>query len=335
MSTNAVLREVRSMATIGGAGDPVESVGIDGAIARMAAEAMRTSPIDVLDLLDFMCQPLGARAARFYVADYSLRTLQQIGTAGPVGARLPIAGTMIGRVFTSGEIQVARTDPTVVSVPLVEGSCPIGVLELDVDVWDDRARDLLQSLAGIFVMAWIVKTRYTDQSARARRSERLAPAAEVQWDLLPPLSCSAEQVALSGLLEPAYDLGGDSFDYAFDKTQVDFAILDAVGHGLPAVLMSAAAINSLRNTRRARGTLSAAYHSADRSIAAQFGESSYVTGVILGLGAWHLRMGQRRSRPAHACAERQIRWTAQLQAVTSPRSRWSNRRNRQDGSSTR
>lgn len=53
----------------------------------------------------------------------------------------------------------------------------------------------------------------------------------MQWDLLPPLTCSAEQVAISGFLEPAYAIGGDSFDYAFDQTRFDFAVVEAIGHG--------------------------------------------------------------------------------------------------------
>ena len=205
-----------------------------------------------------------------------------------MGPPQTIAGTLIGRVFTSGEIQIVGMEPTVVLVPLTEGSCPIGVLELDFDVWDGLVRELLDPIVAIFVMAWIVKGRYTDTAARARRSEPLSAAAEVQWDLLPPLACSTEQLALGGILEPAYKIGGDSFDYAFDASRVDFTIVDAIGHGMSAVLMSAAAINSLRNSRRARIGIAAAYDDADRSIAMQFGDSYYVTGVI---GTLDLRSG--------------------------------------------
>ena len=199
-----------------------------------------------------------------------------------------IAGTLIGRVFTSGETQVVGTDPTVVLVPLTEGSSPIGVLELDVDEWDGDESELLDLIVAIFVMAWIVKGRYTDTAARARRSEPLTAAAEVQWDLLPPLACSTERVAIGGILEPAYDIGGDSFDYAFDPSRVDFTIVDAIGHGMSAVLMSAAAINSLRNSRRAQISIAAAYDNADRSIATQFGDSYYVTGLV---GSLNLHSG--------------------------------------------
>jgi serine phosphatase RsbU (regulator of sigma subunit) len=266
----------------------VESDPIEARVTRMLDASLRTSPSEVLELLDLICELLPAQAARFHVADYSLRRLQQVDRRGTVGVAHPIAGTLSGRVFTSGKIQVAGTDPVVVSVPLVEGTCPIGVLELDVDAWDDADRALLDRIVAIFVMAWLLQSRYTDTAARARRSEPLSAAAEVQWDLLPPLACSTEDLAISGILEPAYDIGGDSFDYAFARSRVDFTIVDAIGHGMSAVLMSAAAINSLRNSRRAEQGIAAAYDRADRSIATQFGDSHYVTGV---LGTLDLHLG--------------------------------------------
>ena len=259
---------------------PVESDSIEADVARMVDESARTSPTDVLELLNVVGELLRAQAVRFYVADYSLRRLQQIDKYGSVGPAQMIAGTLIGRVLTSGEIQIVETDPAVVLVPLTEGSCPIGVLELDVDVWDASARELLDPIVAIFVMTWIVKGRYTDAAARARRSEPLSAAAEVQWDLLPPLACSTERLALGGILEPAYEIGGDSFDYAFDASRVDFTIVDAIGHGMSAVLMSSAAINSLRNSRRARASIAEAYDIADLAIATQFGDSYYVTGLL-------------------------------------------------------
>lgn len=253
---------------------------IEGGVSRLLELSIRTAPPDVLGLLDLMCELLAAQAARFHVVDYSLRTLQQIDMTGPVGKAQPIAGTLAGRVFISGEIQVVGTHPTLVLVPLIEGSSRIGVLELEFSEWNGAVPDLLEPLAAIFVMSWVIKSRYTDTSARARRSEPLSAAAEVQWDLLPPLTCSTELVAVSGILEPAYAIGGDSFDYAFDRMRVDFAVVDAIGHGMSAVLMSAAAINSLRNSRRARSDLTSAYEIADESISTQFGDCYYVTGVI-------------------------------------------------------
>lgn len=269
----------------------MESDLVASGVARMADESTRTSPTDVLRLLDVMCELLGAQAARFHVADYSLRRLQQIDEQGPVGLPQTVAGTLIGRVFTTGEVQTVGTGPTVVLVPLAEGTCPIGVLEFDFDRSDGVTRQLLDPITALFVMTWIVKARYTDAAQRARRSEPLSAAAEVQWDLLPPLGCSTEQVAVSAILEPAYEIGGDSFDYAFGASRLDFTIVDAIGHGLSAVLMSAAAINSLRNSRRAQLSVTDAYDVADRAIATQFGDSYYVTGLI---GTVDLKSGTLR-----------------------------------------
>ena len=253
---------------------------IEGAIARMVDRSARTSPSAVVELLDLMCDLVSAQTARFHVADYSLRTLQHVDVHGPVGPPQPIAGTLLGRVFTSGEMHVSGSDPTVLTLALVEGSSRVGVLELDFGVWDGVVPALIDPLVAVFVMSWIVKGRYSDTAALARRSKPMSAAAEVQWDLLPPLSCANDHVALSGILEPAYAIGGDSFDYAFNSSTVEFAMVDAIGHGMPAVLMSAAAINSLRNSRRAERDLATAYEIADAAISSQFGPSSFVTGVI-------------------------------------------------------
>ncbi len=246
----------------------------------MVERSAGASPTEVIGLLDLVCELVGATSARLLIADYSLRTLQHVDAGGPIGDPQAIAGTLIGRVFMSGEIQVQGSHPTVALVPLIEGSSRIGVLELDFDEWDGVVPELLEPLLVVFVMAWLVKCRYTDTAARARRSEPLSTAAEVQWDLLPPLSCSTDQVAISAILEPAYTIGGDSFDYAFDTTRFEFAMVDAIGHGMSAVLMSAAAINSLRNSRRAGRSLTDAYEIVDAAIAEQFGDSYYVTGLI-------------------------------------------------------
>jgi len=228
-------------------------------------------------LLEAVCHVLGARSGRLFVADYSLRRLQQLDAEGPVGEAHEMAGTMAGRAFASGEVTVSNTHPTVVSIPLTDGSDRIGLLELDYDRWTALPTGW-ELVVAVFVMVLVTKSRYSDLWVRARRSEPLSPAAEVQWDLLPPLSCSTNEIGVGGILEPAYEIGGDSFDYAVNGTQLEFAIVDAIGHGMSAVLMSAAAINSLRSSRRTGIELAAAYRQADETIATQFGHSNYVTG---------------------------------------------------------
>ena len=135
----------------------------------------------------------------------------------------------------------------------------------------------------MMVLLLVSGRRYTDVLLRARRVRPLSEAAEAQWDLLPPLSYAGTKVAVSGILEPAYSIGGDSFDYAVNPGRLDLTIIDAIGHGLPAVLMASAAINTLRNARREGLTLEQAYRQTDRRIAEQFGHSYYVTGQLASL----------------------------------------------------
>ena len=71
----------------------------------MVAAATRTSPTEVLELLELVREVLRAKAARFHVADYSLRRLQQIDASGRVNAPQAMTGTLIGQVFTSGKIR--------------------------------------------------------------------------------------------------------------------------------------------------------------------------------------------------------------------------------------
>ena len=102
----------------------------------------------------------------------------------------------------------------------------------------------------------------------------------MQWDLLPPLTCGASGVSIAGIVEPAYATGGDSFDFAVNGDLLEFIVIDAVGHGMPAVLKSIAAITTYRNVRREQGGLAAVYEEIGRVMVDQFGERYYATGVI-------------------------------------------------------
>ena len=223
---------------------------------------------------------LGAERAQVHVADYALNCLRVLTPAGPLGEPYPLEGTMAGRAFTTGE--VLTTDATV-WIPLVDDRERLGVLELEIADAPARQTSVLADLSAVLVLLIISMRRYTDVWFRTRRAITMSAAAEAQWDLLPPLASAGPEVAVSGILEPAYEIGGDSFDYAINPGQLDLAIIDAVGHGMPAVLMSTAVINGLRNTRRERGSLTEAYGHADELISRHFGNANYVTGQLASL----------------------------------------------------
>lgn len=253
---------------------------LDALLARLLEAGARLPPGDVTGLVDGVRDLVGARAGRLFVADYGMRSLQQLDTSGTVGAPVAIAGTLAGRAFITSEVVISESSPAVVSVPLVAGTDRLGLLEFDFESWDPATRAVLDPLVAAFVLIVVTNIPYSDLWVRARRSTPLSPAAEIQWDLLPPLSCSTDEVGVGGILEPAYSIGGDSFDYALNGRRLDFAIVDAIGHGMSAVLMGATAINGLRHSRRAGLDLTTAYGRVDALIAEQFGECNYVTGQL-------------------------------------------------------
>ena len=76
-------------------------------------------------------------------------------STGPVGAPNPMAGTIAGRAFTSGEVTVSGGQPTVVSIPLVDGTDRIGLLELDYDAWDGGLPAGWERVVAVFVLVLI------------------------------------------------------------------------------------------------------------------------------------------------------------------------------------
>jgi serine phosphatase RsbU (regulator of sigma subunit) len=266
--------------TMGSTHEERESRGLGNALATLLEGTTELPAHELTSMVDVAGRVLGARSARLLIADYGLTSLQELGAEGPAGARQPIEGTMAGRAFIGREVIVTGDGPVVVLVPLSEGSERLGVLELVHDSWGDELQPLLSPVTRVLALVLISKRRYTDGILRSRRSQPLSPAAELQWDLLPPLSCSTDRVSVSGILEPAYSIGGDSFDYALNPGSTEFAIVDAVGHGMPAVLMSVATINALRNARREGRELADAYDIAGTAIATQFAGTRFVTGQL-------------------------------------------------------
>jgi serine phosphatase RsbU (regulator of sigma subunit) len=257
-------------------------------LVKLVDAASGASAFDLHRVVDLAGTLLGAGSAHLLVADYALRTFRQLGPVGPVGEPRSLEGTLAGRAFATGELAVSGTDPTMVCIPLSDHGDRIGVVELEVEGWGDDQAAMAVQVQALLPLVLVTNRRHTDVLLRARRSRPLSPAAEMQWDLLPPQTGSTAEVSVSGTLEPAYEVGGDSFDFAFNPGRLDFAIVDAVGHGIAAVLMSVAAINGLRNSRRDGANLVTTYLAVSRIIESQFSPGTFVTGqfgsLLLGTG---------------------------------------------------
>src|SRR5918911_198720 len=103
------------------------------------------------------------------------------------------------------------------------------------------------------------------------------------WAFLAPRTFATSEVAVAATLEPAYEVGGDAFDYSLIGDRLQVSIFDAVGHDLAAGLLAGVAMASCRSSRRSGGTLQHIVTRADHAIARQFGHSRFVTALLCDL----------------------------------------------------
>jgi serine phosphatase RsbU (regulator of sigma subunit) len=125
---------------------------------------------------------------------------------------------------------------------------------------------------------------YTDVIEAARRRKPTTAAAEVQYHLLPPRVARVTGAQLAGALLPAYEVGGDWFDFVENRDGAWLAIADAAGTGATAAGLGASALGALRAARRSGHDLVQAAASIDEVVRA-LGNPSFVVTALL--ARWH------------------------------------------------
>ncbi|AGL14887.1 PP2C family protein-serine/threonine phosphatase [Actinoplanes sp. N902-109] len=123
----------------------------------------------------------------------------------------------------------------------------------------------------------------TDRYTIAARAQRLTLAAELQWELLPGRSRSGAGFSLAGQLEPAYAVRGDSFDWAERDGKLFVSVLNGMGDGMPAALLTSLATQAVRNARRAGLPLADQAGLADQAIFSQHRGAAHVAALLLEL----------------------------------------------------
>jgi serine phosphatase RsbU (regulator of sigma subunit) len=259
--------------------------------ARQVSEPLRSllhlshlmAPDDLAAAVAAHARMLGVRETVLYLADYEQATLLPLPGAGvPERQELPIDGTMAGRAFSRVEI-VARATGNLhrLWMPLLDGVERLGVAELVLaHAPTEDAQGELRALISLVGELIVVNDAYGDVFSRLRRRRTLSLAAEMQWELLPPMSFGTDRVVVTGGLEPAYDVGGDSFDYAINGSTMDLLVIDSVGHGLPAAVLASVAISAYRHGRRNGLDLPEIAVEIDATIAGQIGASQFATAVL-------------------------------------------------------
>ncbi|MBW6439754.1 serine/threonine-protein phosphatase [Actinoplanes hulinensis] len=255
---------------------------------------------DLLQLLDHLLtvshharpEDIAAAATRFaplvdarevvvYLVDYDQRQLRPLpGPDTPSRAPIAVDGTLPGRAFALTEIyETTNEQAHHLWVPLLDGTERLGVLEAVTDAISDQHRRDLPVVASLLAELVMTRRAYGDAVELTRRQRPMQLAAEVLWNLLPPLTFIGHGIAVSAALEPCYDVGGDAFDYAVNGDILHLAIFDAAGHGLDASTITSLAINAYRNARRSGLDLAAIYDSVDDWIARKHPQA-FVTAVL-------------------------------------------------------
>lgn len=257
------------------------------------------APSDVAAVVVEQARVLGVDELVIYLLDYEQTHLVPVPSpyTDERGA-LAIEGTLGGRAFATNSIlHVEGGDPVrpALWVPLVDDTDRFGVLEFvfyrGYGELPEELVELCERYAHLVAQSVATKSLCGDVFEYVRRRRPMSVAGELLWKLLPPLTFATDRLVVTGFLEPAYDVGGDSFDYALNGDTLHVAILDAMGHGLAAAGLAAFALSAYRQARRDREDLEGCVRAVDRAVAGQFGGEQFATAVIaeLDVDTGHLR----------------------------------------------
>jgi serine phosphatase RsbU (regulator of sigma subunit) len=233
-------------------------------------------PTDLVDVLaDFLHEHGGATDVELLLADYDLDLLVCVRRDEPAMSvrELPVEGSDAGRAYTTQTaVTVPGDDGTIVLLPVSLRSERLGVLHVRLPQGEVPATTLeaLHQVTTVIGYVIFAAGRYTDMYEQARRRKPLALDAEMQWNLLPVRAFSGPLFEIAGQLMPAYDVGGDCFDYSVESDALYVSVTDAMGHGIEASLLDSLTVSALRNARRAGAGIADQVAQAHHAVHQQF-----------------------------------------------------------------
>jgi serine phosphatase RsbU (regulator of sigma subunit) len=121
----------------------------------------------------------------------------------------------------------------------------------------------------------------TDRYRRVIRRERLTMAAELQWELLPGRALGDDRFLVAGQLEPAYAVYGDHFDWTLTGDRLTLTVLNGDGDGLDAAMLTAVAVNAMRNARRSGANIVEQAELASDAVHARYGGAVHAATLLL------------------------------------------------------
>src|SRR6184192_410089 len=250
-------------------------------------------PVAAADVLaGALAEAIDAREVSFLIADFSGQSLIRLGHAGGKGRlqgketaeQVPLVGTPHGRALAAQAVEVVVEDGNSrLFAPVTSRGEAVGVLELTLE--DVPAAQTVADVAlAAHFLAYVViaNRRYTDLFEWGQRSVPLSLAAEIQHRLLPgAFTCEAGQFTLAAWLQPAGEIGGDTFDFSMERDTLHLSMTDAMGHTMDAALLATVLVGALRNARRRGVELEEQARLANDGLADQVSEGQFVTGLLV------------------------------------------------------
>lgn len=200
-----------------------------------------------------------------------------------------VEGTVAGRAFQLGRILPASSaSQGEWWVPLLDGAERLGVLRVGFPGAQVEMDEDLNVLAGLVALLLVSKREASDSYSQLIRRRKMKVAAEMEWQLMPPRTFATDRVLVSAIMEPAYQVSGDAFDYALADETLHLSIFDAMGHDTAAGLTVNLALAAARNRRRQGAELLQTAEGVGETLTKQFEGRRYATSLLAEL---HLPTG--------------------------------------------
>lgn len=223
------------------------------------------------DLLDRLAAEHAADV-ELWLVDYRQSRLVGFRSGGEV----PVDDSWAGRCFAG---QSPLVDGERTAVPVTTRGNRLGVLTVEAITVDVEQ---LAATTALLAQAILSIGSATTVYESTRRRQPLTVAAELQWALLPGQSYADDDVTMAGLLEPAYAIAGDCYDWSRDDETLHLAVLDGTGRGVPAALATTLALGALRNARFTGASLADQAALADQAVYAHHGGDAFTSALLLG-----------------------------------------------------
>lgn len=245
----------------------------------LLADVYAAAPLDLSGPVKRYAESLGLEHVMVYLVDVQQKLLVPLADGE---APLEVDSSLAGWAYRTVSLRVSEEEEEgalTAWLPLVDGAERLGVLGIRAPVIDGPTLRRCRMLGSLLAMAVISKRAYSDSFAQRTRTSEMQLPAEMIRALLPPRTIGSEHVISTGVLEPAYEVGGDAFDHSLTQHTLNAVILDGMGHDLTSGLTTSVGIAGCRNARRAGAELPQLVDTVDETLA-HWLPDRFCTGVV-------------------------------------------------------